>query len=243
MQPGRRSCARTPTTHWPTVPTRANARAIRAAWQTNTRTLVRLLDQPRGWRHRRRHGGNGAPRPRIVRRRDDHDRRCPRLSARARAASRVRRARRRRRLPWRRHGRPRVPARRPLARNRRRRFRQRRLLAAARLQRRQLCRQPRRRGERRIPLADRATAARSSAPGRCSCIPCTRRSSPTRATPGPAPSTGMRSSRRRARNSPRISSPDSSRRSRVSAGAAWGHDGSHRVDDGVTAYFRVGKAF
>jgi hypothetical protein len=29
----------------------------------------------------------------------------------------------------------------------------------------------------------------------------------------------------------------------LSAGAAWGHDGSHRVDDGVTAYFRVGKAF
>ncbi|HEX3646690.1 MAG TPA: BamA/TamA family outer membrane protein, partial [Vicinamibacterales bacterium] len=29
----------------------------------------------------------------------------------------------------------------------------------------------------------------------------------------------------------------------VSAGAAWGHDGSQRVDDGVTAYFRVGKAF
>ncbi len=83
------------------------------------------------------------------------------------------RARRRRRLPRRRHGRPHVPARRPLARNRRRRFRQRRLLAAARLQRRQLRRQPRRRGERRIPLADRATAAWSSARGRCSCIPCT----------------------------------------------------------------------
>ncbi len=29
----------------------------------------------------------------------------------------------------------------------------------------------------------------------------------------------------------------------VSAGAAWGHDGSHHVADGVTAYFRVGKAF
>ena len=29
----------------------------------------------------------------------------------------------------------------------------------------------------------------------------------------------------------------------VTAGAAWGHDGSGRVADGVTAYFRVGKAF
>jgi hypothetical protein len=29
----------------------------------------------------------------------------------------------------------------------------------------------------------------------------------------------------------------------ISAGAAWGHDGSQRVEDGVTAYFRVGKAF
>jgi hypothetical protein len=29
----------------------------------------------------------------------------------------------------------------------------------------------------------------------------------------------------------------------VSVGGAWGHDGSQRVDDGVTAYFRVGKAF
>jgi hypothetical protein len=29
----------------------------------------------------------------------------------------------------------------------------------------------------------------------------------------------------------------------VSAGAAWGHDGTHRVGDGLTAYFRVGKAF
>jgi outer membrane protein assembly factor BamA len=29
----------------------------------------------------------------------------------------------------------------------------------------------------------------------------------------------------------------------VSAGAAWGHDGSGRVADGVTAYFRVGKGF
>jgi outer membrane protein assembly factor BamA len=29
----------------------------------------------------------------------------------------------------------------------------------------------------------------------------------------------------------------------VTAGAAWGHDGSGRVADGATAYFRIGKAF
>ena len=94
-----------------------------------------------------------------------------------------------------------------------------------------------------------STAGRSrvrsaaTAPGRCSCTRSTPRSSPTPATRGRAPSSDARSSRRRARSSPPISSPDYFAPFTVTRRRRVGTRRQRVVSDRVTAYFRVGKAF
>ncbi len=90
------------------------------------------------------------------------DRRRARRPAGIGAASRDRRTRRRRRIDRRSDGRPDVSARRRVPGRRRRELQQQRLQSPARLQRRQASRQSCGADQRRVPLADRAAAARVS---------------------------------------------------------------------------------